>query len=80
MGDNLVFVFTWDCWDVAAKPDPKAAAILKNYYTRTAEEFFDLESDLLEYNNLASLPEYSGQVKEFRSIVEQWAKDQGDDL
>ena len=70
----------WDSWDVAAKTDPKAAAILKNYYTRPAEEFFDLERDPLEYNNLASLPEHSGQVKEFREIVEQWAKDQGDDL
>lgn len=70
----------WDSWDEAAKKDSKAAEIVKRYYTRQEFEFFDLEKDPLELNNLAQNPEYNGQVKEMRAELAAWAKSQGDGL
>jgi arylsulfatase A-like enzyme len=70
----------WDSWDELAKKDSKAAEIVKHYYTRKEFEFFDLEKDPLELNNLAGNPEYTGQVKEMRAELAAWAKSQGDGL
>jgi hypothetical protein len=70
----------WDSWDEAAKKDSKAAEIVKRYYTRKEFEFFDLEKDPLELNNLAGNPEYAGQVKEMRAELAAWTKSQGDKL
>jgi N-sulfoglucosamine sulfohydrolase len=70
----------WDSWDAAAKKDPKAAAIIKAYYTRPEEEFFDLENDPEEKNNLINDAEYAVQIQTLKSELAKWVKEQGDDL
>lgn len=70
----------WDSWDVAAKRDPEAAGIVERYYKREEFEFFDLEKDPLELNNLAGNPEYAGKMEELKQELATWAKAQGDEL
>mgnify|MGYP003634345846 CR=1 FL=1 len=70
----------WDSWDEAAKNDAEAAQIVKRYYTREEFEFFDLEKDPLELNNLAGNPEFAGKVEEMRGKLADWTASQGDDL
>jgi N-sulfoglucosamine sulfohydrolase len=70
----------WDSWDEAAKSDQQAAAIIKRYYTRPEFEFFDLEKDPLELNNLANNPEYAEKMEELRDELSAWTTAQNDDL
>ncbi len=70
----------WDSWDAAAKSDPQAAAIVKSYYTRPAEEFFDLEADPFELNNLVGDPKFATTIKELKLELSTWTTSQGDDL
>ena len=68
----------WDSWDEAAKSDPKAAAIIAEYYQRPAVEFYDLSKDSTEQNNLAQSPEYREQIEKMSSMLDKWMKMQGD--
>lgn len=70
----------WDSWDEAAKSDPMAAAIIRNYYTRDAFELFDLEADPMEYDNLARNPEYRDVMIKLRKELAAWTESQGDEL
>ncbi|MEM7143535.1 MAG: sulfatase [Verrucomicrobiota bacterium] len=70
----------WDSWDEAAKNDKAAAAIVRAYYTRPEFEFFDLEKDPLELNNLADNPEYAEKFEELRSALAAWTTAQNDEL
>ena len=70
----------WNSWDAAAKQDPEAAGIVERYYKREEFEFFDLEKDPLELNNLAGNPEYAGKMEELKQELATWAKAQGDEL
>ncbi len=70
----------WDSWDAAAKREPAAAGIVKRYYTREEFEFFDLEKDPHELNNLAGDPAMAGEVQRLRAELANWAESQGDDL
>ena len=46
----------WGSWEAAAETDPEAAAIVKRYHQRPAEELYDLSSDPYEQKNLAADP------------------------
>jgi arylsulfatase A-like enzyme len=70
----------WHSWDTAAKTDPRAKEILKQYYTRAEFELFDLEKDPLERNNLAKNPEYAAKLQSLRAELAAWTAAQGDDL
>ncbi len=70
----------WDSWDEAARSDPAAAALIRNYYTRDEFELFDLEADPMEYDNLARNPEYRDVMNRLQNELAAWAKSQGDDL
>tara|TARA_R110002096_G_scaffold435143_2_gene659495 strand:+ start:271 stop:1704 length:1434 start_codon:yes stop_codon:yes gene_type:complete len=70
----------WDSWDEAAKGDSEAADIVKRYYTREEIEFFDLEKDPLELNNLAGNPEFVSKMEEMKDELAVWTEEQGDDL
>lgn len=70
----------WDSWDAEAKRDPKAAALIRSYYTRDEFELFDLEADPMEYDNLSRNPEYRDVMARLRGELAAWAKSQGDDL
>lgn len=70
----------WDSWDEAAKTDPRAAAIIRRYYTRPEFELFDLVKDPLEIDNLAEEPNYNGQLTELKAQLTKWTTAQGDGL
>ncbi|MGY8771203.1 MAG: sulfatase family protein [Pirellulales bacterium] len=70
----------WDSWDEAAKTDPKAAEIIKSYYTRPEFELFDLDKDYLELNNLAGNPKYQAKIEQLKAELKNWTTSQGDDL
>ena len=59
-------------WEEAAKNDPRAAAILKRYRERPAEELYDLESDPYELNNIAAVSENSRQLLLMRNGLDEW--------
>lgn len=65
-------------WETAAKTDPQAAAILKRYHARPAEELYDLTTDPQEQRNLAADPKYAPQLASLRAELNGWMKAQGD--
>lgn len=66
----------WDSW--VKKSDPTAAAIVRRYHTRPAEELYDLAADPWELNNLADDPKCGDRLKALRAELDAWMKDQGD--
>lgn len=68
----------WDSWDEAAKTDAGAAALIKRYYQRPAEELYDLAADPGETNNLAKDPKYKKQLEQLSGMLDKWMEEQGD--
>ena len=69
----------WNAWVEKAKTDPQAAAIIERYHRRPAEELYDLRNDPFERRNLAADSRHAELLAQFRSELEQWMKQQGDD-
>ena len=65
-------------WEEVAKSDAGAAAVIKRYHQRPAEELFDLESDPLEHHNLADTPEGKEPLERLRGRLDEWMASQGD--
>jgi N-sulfoglucosamine sulfohydrolase len=65
-------------WEAAAKTDPRAAALLKRYHARPAEELYDLAADPHEQRNLAANPKHAKQLAALRVELDAWMKAQGD--
>jgi uncharacterized sulfatase len=65
-------------WEEAAKTDPAAAAVVKRYHQRPAEELFNLESDPLEHNNLAGDPAAKDKLNQLRKRLDEWMTEQND--
>ncbi len=68
----------WQSWLTAAESSPVAAATLKRYSVRPAEELYDLRNDPLELHNLADDPSQTQRVREMRTDVNTWMQQQGD--
>lgn len=68
----------WQSWLTAAESNPAAAAVLKRYSVRPAEELYDLKNDPLELHNLADAPAQAGLLREMRADVDAWMQQQGD--
>ena len=68
----------WDSWIEKAKTDPAAAAIVKRYHVRPAEELYDLAADPWELKNLAADPRHAEKLKALRADLDAWMKDAGD--
>jgi N-sulfoglucosamine sulfohydrolase len=72
----------WECqfstWEAAAKTDPGAAAILRRYHARPAEELYDLAADPHEQHNLAADPQHAARRDALRTELEAWMREQGD--
>ena len=68
----------WDSWDERAKTDPKAAAIIKRYYQRPPEEFYDIVNDPHETNNLIHAPQHAKTITKMSADLDAWMKEQGD--
>ncbi len=61
--------YYWKSWEKAAKTDPAAAAVVKRYHQRPAEELYDLEADPREQVNLADDPKYAETLE---SLARSW--------
>lgn len=68
----------WRSWLEAAKTSPEAAAIVKHYHERPAEELYDIVNDPDEKHNLATDPEFAATLRTLREKVDAWMKEQGD--
>ena len=68
----------WKAWTESAKTDPHAAALVKRYRNRPAEELYDLVADPFELKNLAADPKYRDKIAEMKSRLQSWMKQQGD--
>lgn len=75
-GDGRAY---FDSWVAKAKTDPTAAAIVKRYHTRPAEELYDLAADPWELKNLAADPKHADRLKALRADLDAWMKDVGDE-
>jgi uncharacterized sulfatase len=69
----------WGSWVEKAKTDPAAAAVVRRYHTRPAEELYDLAADPWELNNLAADPLHARTLKSLRADLDAWMRDQGDE-
>jgi N-sulfoglucosamine sulfohydrolase len=68
----------WDSWAEAAKTDPKAAAVIKRYHTRPAEELYDLAADPGELTNVVADAGRGDMLKALRADLDAWMAAQGD--
>jgi uncharacterized sulfatase len=75
-GDGRVY---WDSWVAKAKTDAAAAAVVRRYHTRPAEELYDLKADPWQLRNLAAEPAHAGTLKALRADLDRWMRDQGDE-
>jgi len=69
----------WATWVEKAKTDPAAAAVVRRYHTRPAEELYDLRTDPWELNNLAADPKHARRLARLRADLDAWMKAQGDE-
>src|SRR5262249_4448240 len=69
----------WDSWVAKAKTDPGAAALVRRYHTRPAEELYDLAADPHELKDLAADPAHADTLKALRADLDAWMKGQGDE-
>jgi uncharacterized sulfatase len=69
----------WDSWAERAKTDPAAAAVVRRYHTRPAEELYDLAADPWELKNLAADPRHAERLRVLRADLDAWMRDQGDE-
>jgi N-sulfoglucosamine sulfohydrolase len=68
----------WQTWLAKAKTDPAAAAVVKRYTQRPAEELYDLNADPFEQHNLAGDPSQAGRLAALRAELKAWMRQQGD--
>lgn len=68
----------WKTWLAAAEHDPAAAAVVKRYSERPAEELYNLATDPNELHNLAADPAHAATLSGLRADLDAWMKQQGD--
>ena len=69
----------WASWEARAKTDPAAAAVVRRYHTRPAEELYYLPDAPHELQNLAADPAHAARLRELRADLEGWMREQGDE-
>lgn len=68
----------FDSWVAQAKTNPGAAAVVRRYHERPAEELYDTVSDPHETRNLAADPRHARLLADLRDRVTRWMAQQGD--
>ena len=68
----------WRTWLEQAKTNPAAAAIVKRFTERPAEELYDLKADPYEMHNLAADAKQSSRLASMRAELREWMMRQDD--
>jgi N-sulfoglucosamine sulfohydrolase len=68
----------WHTWLSAAESNPTAAATVKRFTTRPAEELYDLSADPNELHNLAADPKQADRRAKMSADLDVWMQQQGD--
>ena len=68
----------WPAWVERAKTDPHAAAVVRRYQHRPAEELYDVRNDPYELNNLADDPALQRVKADLAGQLSRWMEQQGD--
>jgi N-sulfoglucosamine sulfohydrolase len=74
-GNGILY---WKTWLKEAETNPAAAAVVKRFIERPAEELYDLNADPYERNNLAANPKQADRLAAMRAELKSWMKEQGD--
>lgn len=70
----------WDSWRAKSFTDEHAASILWRYHNRPKEELYNVETDPHELHNLASDPNHSKLLNDYRGKLAEWRKQQKDTI
>lgn len=62
----------WPSWLAAAETDARAAALIRRYHTRPAEELYDLAADPFEQHNLAADVAQAQRLARMRAALDAW--------
>lgn len=68
----------WEAWKSSENTDPEAKRLIDRFVHRPEFEFYDVENDPWEMNNLADKPEYRNRIKKMKKELEKWMEQQGD--
>ncbi|MCG8334901.1 MAG: sulfatase-like hydrolase/transferase, partial [Proteobacteria bacterium] len=68
----------WDTWVFNSGNKPKAYQLVERFMRRPAEELYDLESDPLEFNNLAENADYASIKMMLSTELDVWMMHQAD--
>jgi hypothetical protein len=68
----------WHSWLQKAATSPEAKKLTDRIVKRPPVEFYDLENDPYELNNLADDPFYQQKINDYRVKLNAWMKQQGD--
>lgn len=68
----------WTSWLTTGQTNTFAQWLTNRYVKRPAIEFYDLETDKWELDNLAGRPEYAARISLMRTELDKWMQQQGD--
>jgi uncharacterized sulfatase len=68
----------WASWIETAAGSEQARWLVDRFVKRPAIEFYDLETDPWELNNLASAPQYASKIAGMKTLLQTWMREQGD--
>ncbi|MGH9628789.1 MAG: sulfatase/phosphatase domain-containing protein, partial [Bryobacteraceae bacterium] len=71
--------YYWDSWERKAESNEAAAAIVRRYHQRPAEELYDVAEDPHELRNLAGEKSSRNTLENLRKHVREWMKQQSDE-
>ena len=77
MNDNEKGV-VWASWKEKANHSEQAKILSERIVRRPSLEFYDLEKDPYELNNLATNPAYADKVKEYDTKLKKWMEEEHD--
>jgi arylsulfatase A-like enzyme len=66
-------------WLAAEDTDPRVRDLLKRIRYYPEIQLFDLKEDPWELNDIAQRPKHQSKIKELKTAISNWMKQQGDD-
>ncbi|MBE7178027.1 MAG: sulfatase [Mucilaginibacter polytrichastri] len=69
---------TWRTWQEKAKTDPVAKSRVERIAHHPPLEFYDTDADPYELKNLAKDPKYAAKIRQLRTQLDAWMKQQND--